>query len=201
MAAAAGGSDAGHRPWWESEISDRPLPEVVGPPPAISSPTQAESAPAPTTTPGTESETVVVITDNQPRTVIPAAAATGPGLTSRGAFLFMAAPALIGCLIGFVVQGATAIPAMAGYGLIVGSLVAALRVAPRLNWFPVWLPPLAMLTVIAVAGQITLIGARPTLAREVSMIMVNLAATAPAQIIAMAVVAAVIGLRRRRTRR
>jgi hypothetical protein len=142
----------------------------------------------------------VVIADNQPRTVIPAVA-TGPGLTGRGAFLFMAVPALIGCLIGFVVQGATTIPSLAGYGLIAGSLVAALRVAPRLNWFPVWLPPLAMLAVLAVAGQITLIGARPTVARELSMIMVNLAATAPAQIVAMVMVAVVIGLRRRRIRR
>lgn len=112
----------------------------------------------------------------------------------------MTIPTLIGCLVGFALQGATSIPSVAGYGLILGSLAAAVKASPRLGWFPVWLPPVAMLLVILVAGQLTLIGSRPTVAREATMVMANLAATAPAQVIAMIVVAAVLFVRRRRRR-
>lgn len=113
----------------------------------------------------------------------------------------MTVPALIGCLVGFALQGATSIPPAAGYGLILGALVAAAKSSPRLGWFPVWLPPVAMLLVILVAGQLTILGSRPTVAREATMIMANLAATAPAQVIAMIGVAMVLFLRRRLRRR
>jgi len=107
------------------------------------------------------------------------------------------APAVIGCLIGFITSGVIAIPALAGWGLIVGSVAAAIKSPPRLGWAPVWLPPLAMLALIAVLGQVTLLGAMPTLAREVAMIAANLTTTAPAQLISVALAAAIVFARRK----
>lgn len=152
----------------------------------------------------------VDITDSRPTRPAAVSAATlgltggknsGAGLTGTGSFLVMLIPALIGCVIGFLLTGATSIPPLAGYGLILGSVVAGLRVAPRLGWFPVCLPPLVMLVVVATAGQVTLIGSRPTIAREATMIMANLAATAPAQMASVAVIAVFVFVRRRRAAR
>ncbi len=181
---SAGGAGAHHRPWWESDIPDNPPPttpviDIADPTPPA--PVAADEVPAPAP---------AATTDLAAR-----------GLTGRGVFLFMVIPALIGCLVGFALQGATSIPPAAGYGLIVGSLLAALKASPRLGWFPVWLPPVAMLAVILIGGQLTLLGSRPTLSREATMTMANLAATAPAQIAAMAVVAVVLFVRRRARRR
>ena len=124
-----------------------------------------------------------------------------PGITGRGAFLLILVPTLAGCVIGFVISGATMIPALAGWGLIAGSVVAALKSAPRLSWFPVCFPPLVMLLVIVTAGQFTLLGTRPGLAREITMVMANLTATAPAQVAAVVSMALVLLLRRQFARR
>lgn len=123
-----------------------------------------------------------------------------PGITGRGTFLVIAAPTLLGCVIGFGLSGATMIPALAGWGLMAGSIAAALKSAPRLSWFPVCYPPLVMLAVILTAGQFTLLGSRPGLAREFTMVMTNLTATAPAQMIAVAAVAVILLIRRRLAR-
>lgn len=93
------------------------------------------------------------------------------------------------------------IPALAGWGLIAGSVVAALKSAPRLSWFPVCFPPLVMLLVIVTAGQFTLLGTRPGLAREITMVMANLTATAPAQVAAVVSMALILLLRRQFARR
>lgn len=125
----------------------------------------------------------------------------GTGLTGPASFLVMLIPALVGCVIGFLLTGATSIPALAGYGLILGAIVVGLRVSPRLRWFPVCLPPVVMFAVVATAGQVTLIGSRPTIAREATMIMANLATTAPAQMVSVAIIAVLVFVRRRRAAR
>lgn len=193
VTSGVGGVSPRHRPWWESDIADSPAPEVGSNLTATSPPPEEPPGPLPdegippSSHEGTSPTVTVEVSDS-------------PGLTGRGTFLFMAVPALLGCLIGFVLQGATSVPPAAGYGLVLGSLVAAFKTSPRLGLFPIWLPPVAMAAVIALAGQLTLIGARPTLAREATMIMANLAATAPAQVAAMAVVAVVLIVRRRSAR-
>jgi hypothetical protein len=122
-------------------------------------------------------------------------------MTARGAYLTMAAFAAIGCGLGFVLTGAVAIPTLAGWGLLAGSVLAGLLASPRAGWFPVALPPLAMLTVILVLGQLTLIGSRPTFVRELAMVVSNLTAMAPAQVVSVAAVAAILFVRYRRTSR
>ena len=182
-----GGTGAHHRPWWETDIPDDPGPSAA----VIDLSDTAESS---ETTPGLAPPPA---SPQAPETVT----SRGSGLTGRGVLIFMTVPALIGCLVGFALQGATSIPPAAGYGLILGALVAAAKSSPRLGWFRGGLPPVAMLLVILVAGQLTILGSRPTVAREATMIMANLAATAPAQVIAMIGVAVVLFLRRRLRRR
>lgn len=120
------------------------------------------------------------------------------GITARGAFVVMAVPAAIGCVLGFLLSGAVGIPTLAGWGLLLGSLVAAWKASPRLGWFTAFLPPLAMLSVVAVLGQVAIIGSRPTVVRELALVVAGLAATAPAQLASVAAVAGLIAWRRRR---
>lgn len=122
-------------------------------------------------------------------------------MTARGAFLGMVAFAALGCGLGFVLTSAVAIPTLAGWGLLLGSVLVALLTSPRAGWFPVALPPLAMLTVVLVLGQLTLIGSRPTFVRELAMVVSNLTALAPAQVASVAAVAAILSARQRRSRR
>lgn len=173
------------RPWWESEIGQFAPPQGDRPDGAdvLDVTETAAPTPRPLVTPAP-----------------PGRARSGPlseRITTRGLLLVMAAPTVVLCLIGFIVSGATSIPALAGLGLIVGSAAAAVIAPPRLGWLPVAFPPLVMLAVIVVLGQITLIGSRPTLVRELAMIVSQLTATAPAQVAAVVLMGAVLYLRRR----
>ena len=70
-----------------------------------------------------------------------------------------------------------------------------------LLWSPiasaVWSPPLVMLVVVLVLGQVTVMGATPTVARELAMIATNLAGTAPWQAFSVLAAGAVILIRHR----
>jgi hypothetical protein len=121
-----------------------------------------------------------------------------PGLKARGVFVIESAFAAVGCVIGFIVSGTTSIPTLAGWGLVIGSVVAALLSPPRLGWTAAWMPPLAITAVIAVLGQLTLLGAMPTFAREVALVAANLTSLAPAQLSSVAAAALILYLRRRR---
>ncbi len=128
----------------------------------------------------------------------PSVAVGAPGLKARGVFVIESAFAAVGCVIGFIVSGTTSIPTLAGWGLVIGSVVAALLSPPRLGWTAAWMPPLAITAVIAVLGQLTLLGAMPTFAREVALVAANLTSLAPAQLSSVAAAALILYLRRRR---
>ncbi|MFN8126238.1 MAG: hypothetical protein U0R64_07005 [Candidatus Nanopelagicales bacterium] len=171
---------SGPRPWWESEI-----PEYA-------------------TAPVAPRDDVVDLTGttatlDEPR-VTPTPTPSVPlsrRITLRGLLLLLAGPTFVLCLIGFVVSGATSIPPLAGIGLMLGSVAVGLVAPPTLGRLPIAFPPLVMLAVILVAGQVTLIGSRPTLGREFAMVVSQLTATAPAQVGSVAIIAVLLFLRRR----
>lgn len=80
---------------------------------------------------------------------------------------------------------AAVIPAIAGWSLAISSLAAATVIRERDKLMAVWIPPLVMALVIAVLGQITLLGTSPTIAREISMFLAAMASAAPAQVVAV----------------
>jgi hypothetical protein len=106
-------------------------------------------------------------------------------LTSRGTFALILVATSAACVTGFVVSSAAVIPAMAGWSLAVASLLAATVIRERDRLMAIWMPPLVMALVVAVLGQITLLGASPTIAREVSMFFAAMASSAPAQVVAV----------------
>lgn len=176
------------RPWWESDIGQ------------FSAPTQRPEA-GPGADAGDVQQPTVAVEQPPVVTVTPTGrAALTDRITGRGVVLLMVAPTVVLCLIGFLVSGATSIPPLAGLGLILGSVAAALVAPARWGWFPAAFPPLVMMGVILVLGQITLIGSRPTIAREFAMVVSQLTATAPAQVASVLLMAALLYLRRRRTR-
>lgn len=120
-----------------------------------------------------------------------------PGLKMRGVFVIMTAFATVGCIIGFVTSGTISIPSAAGWGLVLGSITAAVLSPPRLGWTAAWMPPLAITAVIAVMGQFTFLGSMPTFARELAMVAANLTAMAPAQLLSVAAAAGILLLKRR----
>ncbi len=160
----------GHSPWWETDLS---------------APDPADA-------------TVVDLTARQrPETAPPGPLVSpGGGVTARGTFLVILVAALAGCLLGFVLNGMTVVPPLAGYGLVAGTVVATLICSPRLGWFPVWFPPVAFFLVVVTLGQVTLVGSGFSVTRELAMVMATLTAQAPAQL--AAVVAALVILAGRR---
>lgn len=203
----------GEAPWWES--ADH-LPELKSAPPQIN------QEPAPATIDLTDNTTAVqeqpdaIDNENTPADVAAAAESqpTGEpvsdrpdrrpvsrgGVTARGAFLVIVICCAVGCGIGFLTAGTTSIPSQAGWGLVVGSVIAALLSPPKLGWTVVWLPPLAAATVVALLGQVTLLGATPTVAREIAMIAAGLTTLAPAQVLSVVLAAALLLLRHKLTK-
>ena len=173
----------GHGPWWESDIS------------TVSKSHDAASADGPTA----PEATVVDLTSRRRPEPAPPAPLVAPsgGVTARGTFLLVLTGAAIGCLIGFVLSGVTVVPATAGYGLIAGSVLGALICSPRLGWFPVAFPPLALFTVAVAFGQVTLLGTGFSVTRELAMLLSTLTAQAPAQLVSVVAVALILAIRRR----
>ncbi len=201
----------GEAPWWESEDH---LPELPSPQPPV-----AETSPAATiditdslatstdsvaepalpdhSTDAEEFDSEKAIDSQSPATSASAPPAKRGGMTARGAFLLMAICCAIGCGIGFLAGGTTSIPSQAGWGLVVGTVIAALLSPPKLGWTVAWLPPLVAATVVALLGQITLLGSTPTLAREIAMIAAGLTTLAPAQVLSVALAIALLLVRRK----
>lgn len=186
------------RPWWEPEEDATPPVELAPAPqpPATVRPTltlipEPEHPPAAATALLPEISAPLSPADPvQPFRAL-------PGITARGAFVCMAATSAVGCVVGFFVSGAGAISPLAGWGLLLGSVFAGLKASPKLGWLPAFLPPLAMLAVVAILGQLTLIGSRPSLIREAAMVLAGLTATAPAQLASVAAVTGILYWRRR----
>ncbi len=173
----------GHGPWWESDIS------------TVSDRAGADVPTAP------EATVVDLTTRRRPEPAPPAPlVAPSGGVTGRGTFLLMLAGSALGCLIGFVLSGVTVMPALAGYGLIAGAVLGALICSPRLGWFPVAFPPLALFTVAVIFGQVTLVGTGFSVTRELAMLLSTLTAQAPAQLASVVAVALILAIRRRRRR-
>lgn len=185
----------GHGPWWESDIST-----VTASASASASETAAHSAEPVAVSTSPADATVVDLTARRP--ISPPAAFVAPtgGITGRGTFLVMVVAAAVGGLIGFVVSGITVVPPLTGYGLIIGSLIGAITCSPRLGWFPIAFPPLALFAVVLVLGQVTLIGSGVSLTRELTMVLATLTAQAPAQVASVALVWIILAIRRRRRR-
>lgn len=189
------------RPWWEPEDDPNPAADrTTAPEPAATvrptltlTPERETPLAAATTLPPADSEPPRPLDPVQP----PLQARATPGITARGVFVVMAVPAAVGTAIGFLLSGAGAISPLAGWGLLLGSVFAGLKASPRLGWFPAFLPPLAMLTVVAVLGQVTLVGSWPSLIREVAMVLAGLTATAPAQLGSVTAVTVILYWRRR----
>jgi hypothetical protein len=120
-----------------------------------------------------------------------------PGLKTRGVFVIMTAFSAFGCLVGFIASGTAAIPSAAGWGLLIGSIIAAVLSPRRLGWTAMWMPPLAVAAVIAVMGQVTLLGSMPTVARELAMMAAGLTAVAPAQLASVVAAAVILWVKRR----
>ncbi|MDZ7576964.1 MAG: hypothetical protein U0904_02120 [Candidatus Nanopelagicales bacterium] len=120
----------------------------------------------------------------------------GP-LSPRAVLLVVLAAGALGCVLGFVISGATLIPASASWGLVAGAFVGAALVRLSDTWAAIWAPPLAMLGIAATLGQITLLGGPVTVARETAMILTALAGSAPAQVIAVVGAAVICAARRR----
>ena len=106
-------------------------------------------------------------------------------LTSRGAFIVILVATSAACVAGFLISSAAVIPAVAGWFLAISSLAAATVIREKDKLMAIWLPPMVMALVIAVLGQITLLGTSPTIAREVSMFLAAMASAAPAQVVAV----------------
>ncbi len=187
-------------PWWESAENMPPVP--------VDAKVQADP------------QTVVDLTDpnaseqNASITQLPVTADSSPalgrpevrpktsptGLTLRGAFLVMLSFSSAACVIGFFSSGTTSIPSQTGWGLVIGTLVAALLVPARLSKTVVWLPPLVAATTVVLLGQITLLGSSLTFARELAMVAAGLTSLAPAQLLSVGVAALVLVYRRLRAR-
>ena len=106
-------------------------------------------------------------------------------LTGRGAVAMSLFATSAACVTGFLMTSAAIIPAMAGWFLALSSLAVATVIRERDKLIAVWQAPLVMALVIAVLGQITLLGTSPTMAREVSMFFAAMASAAPAQVAAV----------------
>ena len=188
-------------PWWESAENMPPVPvddaKVQSDPQTVvdlTDPTAFEQNASITQLP--------VTTDESPAIGRPEARTeTSPtGLTLRGAFLVMLMSSSVACVIGFFSSGTTSIPAQTGWGLVIGTLVAALLVPARLSLTVVWLPPLVAATTVVLLGQITLLGSSLTFARELAMVAAGLTSLAPAQLLSVGVAALVLVYRRLRAR-
>lgn len=118
----------------------------------------------------------------------------------RGALVLVMAFGATACLLGFVLSGTGAVPRLTGLGLVLGAIVASLRVSRENAWVSVWAAPPAMALIAATLGQITLLGSAPTIAREVAMMLTALTATAPAQLLAVVTAATITYLRKRSAR-
>ncbi|MDP4014619.1 MAG: hypothetical protein U0990_04415 [Candidatus Nanopelagicales bacterium] len=118
-------------------------------------------------------------------------------LSPRAVLVVVLAAGALGCVLGFVISGATLIPASASWGLVAGAFVGAALVRLSDTWAAIWAPPLAMLGIAATLGQITLLGGPVTVARETAMILTALAGSAPAQVIAVVGAAVICAARRR----
>lgn len=186
----------GHGPWWESDIST--VPPSLAESPRTQGTLPTDDPPA-AETPTVEA-TVVDLTTRRPAAPPKALVASSGGITGRGTFLMMLAASAIGGLVGFVISGVTVIPPLTGYGLVIGSVVGALTCSPRLGWFPMTFPPLALFIVVLVLGQVTLLGTGFSATRELTMVLAALTAQAPAQLISVVAVGGILLIRRRRRR-
>lgn len=188
-------------PWWESAENIPPVPPNV-------------------TNDGTKTEKIISLVDSadpveevstddnqDPPASTPEATrlakpiqANATGLTLRGAFLLILLSTSVACVIGFFISGTTSIPSQAGWGLVAGTIAAALLVPERLSLTIVWLPPLVAVATVGILGQITLLGSTFTLTRELAMVAAGLTALAPAQVLSVGGAALILFLRRLRVR-
>ena len=187
-------------PWWESAENMPPVPvdaKVQADPQTVvdlTDPNASEQNASITQLPVTTDESPAI---GRPE-VRPKTSPTG--LTLRGAFLVMLLSSSVACVIGFFSSGTTSIPSQTGWGLVIGTLVAALLVPARLGLTVVWLPPLVAATTVVLLGQITLLGSSLTFARELAMVAAGLTSLAPAQLLSVGVAALVLAYRRLRAR-
>ena len=185
-------------PWWESAENMPPVPvdaKVQADPQTVvdlTDPNASEQNASITQLPVTTDESPAI---GRPE-VRPKTSPTG--LTLRGAFLVMLLSSSVACVIGFFSSGTTSIPSQTGWGLVIGTLVAALLVPARLSMTVVWLPPLVATTTVVLLGQITLLGSSLTFARELAMVAAGLTSLAPAQTLSVGVAALVLVYRRLR---
>ena len=187
-------------PWWESAENMPPVPvdaKVQADPQTVvdlTDPNASEQNASITQLPVTTDESPAI---GRPK-VRPKTSPTG--LTLRGAFLVMLLSSSVACVIGFFSSGTTSIPSQTGWGLVIGTLVAALLVPARLSMTVVWLPPLVATATVVLLGQITLLGSSLTFARELAMVAAGLTSLAPAQLLSVGVAALVLAYRRLRAR-
>lgn len=195
MSQSSASAGDGHGPWWESDIST----VTASASPSANETVTRSAEPA---DPSSSAVDATIVDLTARRAASPAATFVAPtgGITGRGTFLVMVVAAAVGGLIGFVVSGLTVVPPLTGYGLIIGSLIGAITCSPRLGWFPVAFPPLALFAVVLVLGQVTLIGSGVSLTRELTMVLATLTAQAPAQLVSVALVWMILAIRRRRRR-
>ena len=185
-------------PWWESAENMPPVPvdaKVQADPQTVvdlTDPNASEQNASITQLPVTTDESPAI---GRPE-VRPKTSPTG--LTLRGAFLVMLLSSSVACVIGFFSSGTTSIPSQTGWGLVIGTLLAALLVPARLSLTVVWLPPLVAATTVVLLGQITLLGSSLTFARELAMVAAGLTSLAPAQLVSVGVAALVLIYRRLR---
>ncbi len=103
-------------------------------------------------------------------------------LSGGGAFLLILFVTTLACIGGFLATGATYIPPATAWGLLGGALIAAFLVRKSGRATVIWSPPVAMAIVVLGLGQITLLGATPTVARELSMFLSAMSSSAPLQL-------------------
>jgi hypothetical protein len=204
----------GEAPWWES--ADH-LPELNSPEPTaatIDLTDRSDNAVASAASVTEDNASGVTKAEADPATIdvdpattshsstngVATKTATTGGITARGAFLLIAICCAIGCGVGFLTGSTTSIPSQAGWGLVIGTVIAALLSPPKLGWTVAWLPPLAAATVVALLGQVTLLGSTPTLAREIAMIAAGLTTLAPAQVLSVTIAIVLLLVRRKLTK-
>jgi len=112
-------------------------------------------------------------------------------LNGRGVLLFVLFATMVSGAIGLVVSGATVFPPLAGWGMLLSTVLGAAVVRRPDRLVALWCGPVVLAITVAVLGQITLLGATPTLVREFSMFWAAMSSAAPLQLLAVALAALV----------
>ncbi|MDA9913048.1 hypothetical protein N9D66_01150 [Candidatus Nanopelagicales bacterium] len=120
-------------------------------------------------------------------------------LNGRGVFLFVLVVTLVSGAIGLVVSGATVFPPLASWGMLLATVLAAVVVRKPDRLVALWCGPVVLAITVALLGQITLLGATPTLVREFSMFWAAMSSAAPLQLLAVALAALITRWRFRET--